>query len=72
MKKSQELLKEITDLTYKIEKEYPELYQFLDENPITIPEKKNLNISNGALEMYLTSLQELFETYEKTHQKNKF
>ena len=34
--------------------------------------KKNLNISNGALEMYLTSLQELFETYEKTHQNERY
>jgi hypothetical protein len=71
MKKSQQLLKEIIDLTYKIEINYPELYQFLDENPITIPEKKNPNITNGTLELYLTSLQELFTSYKKMHLKRK-
>lgn len=65
MKKSQELLKEIVDLTNQIERQYPELYQFLDENPITLPEKENPNITNGTLEQYLTSLQELFKSYKK-------
>ena len=37
MKRLQELTKEINDLTLKIEQEYPELYQYLDEDPITIP-----------------------------------
>lgn len=67
MKKSQELLKEITDLTYVIETKYPGLYQFLDENPITIPESENLKVNTGALQNYLTSLEELLETYRKTH-----
>jgi hypothetical protein len=69
MKKSQELLKEITDLTFKIETNYPELYQFLDENPITIPEVKNVSVNDGALQNYLSSLEELLETYRETHGK---
>ncbi len=69
MKKSQELLKEITDLTYVIETKYPELYQFLDENPITIPEGKNLEVNTRALQNYLSSLKELVETYRETHRK---
>lgn len=31
------MLKEITTLTTMMETKYPELYQFLDENPMTIP-----------------------------------
>ncbi len=69
MKKSQELLKEITDLTYKIETNYPELYQFLDENPITISEGENLKINMSTLQNYFTSLEELLDTYRETHGK---
>lgn len=31
------LLKEINAITLKIELDYPELYEYLDENPITMP-----------------------------------
>ena len=37
MKRLQKLIKEINDITLKIEQEYPELYQYLDETPLTIP-----------------------------------
>ncbi len=36
MKKLQQLTKEINEFTLRIEQDYPELYQYLDENPITI------------------------------------
>jgi hypothetical protein len=37
MKTEQELIKDITELTFKIEKNYPELYTLLQEDPSTIP-----------------------------------
>lgn len=37
MKKMYTLLKEINAITLKIELDYPELYEYLDENPITMP-----------------------------------
>ena len=37
MKKIQKLTQEINELTVRIEQEHPELYRYLDENPITIP-----------------------------------
>ena len=37
MRNLQKVLNEITDLTLEIENNYPELYQFLEENPIAIP-----------------------------------
>jgi len=37
MENLNKLMVEITQLTSNIETNYPELYLFLDENPITIP-----------------------------------
>lgn len=69
MKNSQELLKKITDLTIIIEKKYPELYQFLDENPITIAQSKNPDVNGEALKNYLDTLEELIENHVNTRQK---
>jgi hypothetical protein len=41
MKRLKEIIKEINDLTLKIELEYPELYQYLGENPMTIPNSED-------------------------------
>jgi len=34
----------INELTLEIEREYPELYQYLDKKPITIPRCENLEL----------------------------
>lgn len=67
MKNLQELLKEITELTFKIEKNYPELYQFLDENPQTIPSKDHPEINKKELQDYLESLKQLLSHHLETH-----
>ncbi|SNR59431.1 hypothetical protein [Lutibacter flavus] len=67
MKNLQELLKEITELTFKIEKKYPELYQFLDENPQTIPSKYHPEINKKELQDYLESLKQLLSHHLETH-----
>ena len=70
MRNIQEIEDEITKLTFKIESEYPELYQFLDENPITIPCKSNPDIDKKLMQDYLESLKQLLQHHIETH-KNK-
>ena len=65
------ILKEITDLTFKIESEYPELYKFLDENPITIPALEHPDIDKKIMKEYLDDLKQLLEQYIKTHRDKK-
>ena len=69
MKRIQELNKEINDLTLKIEQEYPELYRYLDENPITIPccEHPEVNTKNFA--DWLDSLKQLLKHHIENHQQ---
>lgn len=64
------ILMEITKLTTTIETEYPELYQFIDENPLTIPVSNNPKIDYSVLKEYLDSLQGLLKHYLETHNKN--
>jgi len=70
MKNLQEIENEITELTFKIESKYPELYRFLDENPITIPTKKDPDIDTQIMLDYLESLKQLVKHHIETH-KNK-
>jgi hypothetical protein len=69
MKNLQELLKEITELTYKIEKDYPELYQFLGEDPLTIPSKEHPEINKKGMQDYLESLKQLLTHHIESHIK---
>lgn len=50
-----------------IENEYPELYKFLDENPITIPTINQHNINLKDMEEYLESLKQLLKHHIETH-----
>lgn len=59
MKTVTQLLTEISTLTRDIETNYPEVYEFLDENPMTIPSMENPKIEAKELEEYLESLKEL-------------
>jgi len=67
MKTRQHVLKDLSSLIYKIESEYPELYKFLDESPVTIPVERHPNIDAQALETYFEGLQQLLKEYKKTH-----
>ena len=64
------ILKEITTLTTMMETEYPELYQFLDENPMTIPATNHPHIDIVVLKEYLESLKGLLQHHLETHKKN--
>ncbi|AKA34274.1 hypothetical protein [Flagellimonas lutaonensis] len=62
-----ELLNEISDLTNTIETQYPELYQFLEEDPMTLPVARHPKVDKSTLEKYLQSLRELLKHHLETH-----
>lgn len=69
MKNVQDLMEEITQLTSNIEANYPELYHFLDENPVTIPSKAHQDIDTVILEDYLESLKRMLRQHVESHKK---
>lgn len=62
-------MNEITRLTLEIETNYPELYQFLNETPVTIPSDDQPHIDTTELAEYLDSLKELLREHIETHKK---
>ncbi|MFZ2283767.1 MAG: hypothetical protein WAV86_07825 [Lutibacter sp.] len=69
MNNLQNTLKEILQLTKTIETNYPELYQFLDESPMTIPSEANPSIDKKILQEYLDSLKQLLKHHMETRKK---
>ena len=69
MNKLQNTLTEISQLTKTIETNYPELYQFLDESPVTIPSESNPSIDKKILQDYLDSLKQLLKHHLETRNK---
>jgi len=67
MRELNSILNRITMLTNTMESQYPELYQFLDENPITLPLFPHPEMNKEVMEYYLQSLQELLDHHVKTH-----
>lgn len=68
MKTTQELTQEISQLTLKIEQNYPELYQHLEENPITLTADDG-EVSAASCQEYLDSLKSLIDSYKKNRKK---
>ncbi|WP_240740127.1 hypothetical protein [Flagellimonas allohymeniacidonis] len=68
VKEIKEILSEIILLTNQIELEYPELYKFLEEQPMTIPAENNPKIDRDTLEDYMNGLRQLLEHYVEEHQ----
>jgi hypothetical protein len=69
MKKMHALLKDINALTLRIERDYPELYEHLDENPITIPNIPHPHLDTQIFSEYLESLKTLLENHLASHIK---
>jgi hypothetical protein len=69
MKTVKELLSEISNLIRKIETDYPDLYKYLDENPVTIPNMQHPKVSTEELQNYLNTLNDLINKYKKNHKK---
>ena len=67
MKNLKNLMTEITRITTEIETEHPELYRFLDENPMTLPTTGHPEINKEVLEEYLQSLRQELRHYLEAH-----
>jgi hypothetical protein len=67
MKDLYNILQEITQLTSNIETNYPELYRFLDENPLTLPVSKHPHLDKEVMQEYLESLKQLLKHHLETH-----
>ncbi len=70
MKDLHNILREIIQLTTNIETNYPELYRFLDENPMTIPATKHPHVDKVVMQEYLESLKQLLQHHLETHKNN--
>lgn len=69
MKDIQKIVTEIAQLTKTIETNYPEIYKFLDEIPMTIPSENHPNIDEIVLQEYLESLKQFLKHHIETHVK---
>ncbi|WP_053976543.1 hypothetical protein [Mangrovimonas xylaniphaga] len=67
MKNVHELLTKIADITRDIETNYPEVYKYLNEDPMTIPNMEHPSVDETELREYLASLEMLLEKYKKDH-----
>lgn len=67
MKDLQQILKNITQLTNNIETNYPELYHFLDENPMTLPAMAHPEMDVNVFSQYLDDLKLLLKRHLKSH-----
>ena len=67
MSQLQSIENEIIRLTTLIETMYPELYKFLEENPLTIPSVNHPNINAKIMEDYLESLDQILKHHIETH-----
>ena len=67
MSKLQYIENEIIKITTLIETEYPELYVFLDETPLTVPSVDHPTINTKVMEDYLESLIQLLKHHIETH-----
>ncbi|MBI2281157.1 MAG: hypothetical protein HYU68_10775 [Bacteroidetes bacterium] len=63
METKQSLGEKILHITLKIKEQYPELGKYLDEMPITIPDKKYPIITSKILQDYYNSLTSLLDNY---------
>lgn len=70
MENLQHVIQEISEVTTTIQTKYPELYRFIDENPMTVPKTQHPHIDKNVMEDYLESLNQLLKKYLET-QKSK-
>jgi hypothetical protein len=61
------LSSEIFELTDRINRDYPELYALLDENPLTIGKTESPDELEVLCKNYIESLKELLRHQEETH-----
>jgi len=61
------LIEKIMSITALIKEKHPELMQFIDEMPVTIPDENNPQLDAKALIEYYNSLNDLLKKYDIEH-----
>ena len=67
MKSLNSLIQEIIQLTSKIESDYPELYNYLGETPLSVSESGEKAVSTDDLNKYLDTLKSQLQRHIETH-----
>ncbi|HEY6625706.1 MAG TPA: hypothetical protein VIZ21_02010 [Ignavibacteriaceae bacterium] len=67
LESEKELNVKILDITITIQEKYPELSKYLEEMPVTIPDKKSPEIDRKNLKEYYDSLTSILENYAREH-----
>jgi hypothetical protein len=67
MKTEKDLNADILKITTLIHEKYPELSKYIEEMPITIPNKANPSINLRVLQDYYDSLYSMFKKYARNH-----
>jgi hypothetical protein len=70
METEEEINAKILKVTMVIQENYPELYKFLNEMPITIPIDSRPEVNVKNLQKYYETLLTLFRNYVSEHQLN--
>ena len=60
----------IINITNCIHKNYPELVEYLDEMPITLPDQKHPQLNVKSLTSYYNSLVNVVAEYEENQKEN--
>ena len=69
MKQLNKLMQEVIDLTSIIETQYPEIYRYMNETPLTIGKHPEKEISTEDLKDYLQTLKAQLKEHIQTHSK---
>lgn len=67
MQNIRKILSEISKTIKNIETNYPGVYKYLDENPVTIPNQEDPKIGVKELRDYLDDLKDLIKKHIKEH-----
>jgi len=61
------LMAEITRLTSELETSYPSIYQFLEEQEVTLPAFEHPHMTEKIFAEYLENLKQLLFRYKQSH-----
>jgi hypothetical protein len=66
-----DLNSKIMEITMTINNQYPELSQYLEEMPVTVPTENDPEITLNHLKSYYLSLNSILNKYKDEHRKMK-
>ncbi|MFN3754886.1 hypothetical protein [Flavobacterium sp.] len=71
MKTLNQLMQDIIQLTTEIETQYPELYKYLSETPLSLCETSSERVHTTELVQYLETLKSQLQHHIETHNGKK-